>query len=191
MKNTIACSLLLLKHKGTSNNSLNLSFLFNNLPNPHPGLPGSNLWLQCVWEGEEQSCLTEHQRFVPLKFYGAIAESFMLETMMKNDCQLWNQNYINLLQGCGFLSSFENMTQPSTVHLLTSSVLSGLKKNRTESGRANAFRASQMYVGDRKERMPKNNQAGQCPNISFWLSLYNTCTRQCSCSLNFQREYSM
>lgn len=67
----------------------------------------------------------------------------------------------------GFLSSFENMTQPSTVHLLTSSVLSGLKKNRTESGRANAFRASQMYVGDRKERMPKNNQAGQCPNISF------------------------
>lgn len=92
---------MLLKCKGTFNNSLNLSFS-NNLHNPHLGLPGSNLWLQCVWQGEKQSCLTEHQRLMPLKFYAAIAKSFMLETMMKNDCQLWNQNYINLLQGCGF-----------------------------------------------------------------------------------------
>lgn len=38
------------------------------------------------------------------------------------------------------------MTQPITVHLPTSSVLS-LKKNRTDSGGVNLFHASQMYVG--------------------------------------------
>lgn len=58
--------------------------------------------------------------------------------------------------GLWFFSSFENMTQPSTVHLPTSSVLSGLKKNRTESERVNVFHASQIYVGGGKDRMLKN-----------------------------------
>lgn len=48
------------------------------------------------------------------------------------------------------------MTQLSTVHLPTSSVLSGLKKTRTESGRVNVFHTSQMYVGAGRERMTKN-----------------------------------
>lgn len=39
------------------------------------------------------------------------------------------------------------MTQSSTVHLPTSSVLS-LKKNRSESGEVNLFHASQMYLGE-------------------------------------------
>lgn len=58
--------------------------------------------------------------------------------------------------GLWIFSSFENMTQPSRVHLPTSSVLSGLKKNRTESGGVNVFHASQMYVGGGKERILKN-----------------------------------
>lgn len=123
---------VLLKCKGTVNNSLKLNFL-NNLHNHHPGLQGRDLWLQCVWQKAKlldrtsNVCSTE-VLCSHCKIFHAWNDENWLSAMKPKS--LIHCRPVVFFPSC--FSLFKNVTYPCTVHLLTSSALSGFKKNRSQ-----------------------------------------------------------